>query len=517
MTSKQSVRFKAAITPADASNRRLDWTSSDPTVATVNNYGTVKALPVTEVKTVTITAAAKDGSGVVGEFPVTVYPVAQSITLYLDGQPVNNETLCIDIASLSSLRLTAEVFPAAARQDVAWTTSSRRTATVTDGLVQALNKGNVTITATAQDGTRLRARCKIRITVISKKVTITGPDTVPEGKTISLKAEVEPRNAGDRRVVWSSSDPSVASVSSFGRVHAGQVDVRREVTITATARDGGASASYTVTVIPKADAVAILRNGAPTNGTLFMDAAFGSTIDLSAAVSPADAAQSVKWSSNSRAVSVSQDGTITCRAVGTATITATAKDGSNARTSIYVAVGDFSGMPYYIEVDKANQVVRVYERGDGSYTHLVRRMICSSGAWNTSFHNGLYTMNGSRTVWSIAVDRQHYMQYASRINGPYMFHGVPTTAPRGNAVVPSFYKRLGHEASGGCIRLLSADAKWIYENALAGTRVLVMKGVRNPAEYGAVSAPPMVSTWDPTDDDPNNPYYDPSYTSEISD
>ena len=140
-----------------------------------------------------------------------------------------------------------------------------------------------------------------------------------------------------------------------------------------------------VTVIPKASVVNIRRDGADVTGTLFMDSgAIGSTMKLSAAVYPADASQAVKWSSsNQRVVSVSDDGTLTCRGKGKALITVKAQDGSRVTRNVYVAVGSFSEMPYYIEVDKGNQVVRVYERGDGSYTHLIRRMICSTGRWNT--------------------------------------------------------------------------------------------------------------------------------------
>ncbi len=517
MTTRQTVRLRAEITPSNATNRRLTWTSSNPDIVTVNAYGRVKAMPVTEVSKVTITAAAQDGSGVVGEFEITVYPVATAVTLLLDGEPVNGKTLTIDLATFNTLRFSAQVTPAAASQDVTWKTSSRYTAPVNNGLVEALRKGRVTLTATTNDGTRLRATCKIEISIISKQVEITGPNVVTAGKSIRLKADVQPSNTVNKRVTWSSSDPSVATVNSSGVVRACQVDARRTVTITATAKDGGASANYVVTVVPKAGFVVIMRDGAPATGTLLMNsAAVGSKLTVSAAVYPADAAQGVKWStSNSRVATVEQDGTIVCRSRGKALITATAQDGSHARCNVYLVVDDFGAMPYYIEVDKANQVVRVYERGDGSYTHLVRRMICSTGTWNTNFSNNLYSLNGSRMVWCLAGDRQHYMQYATRIHGPYMFHSVPTHKRSADTTVVDYYNRLGTKASGGCVRLLCADAKWIYENVPAGTYVLVTEGTRNAAEYGAVSAPPIRGTWDPTDDNPDNPYYDPTYSSEI--
>jgi|GEM_PF-6266934 len=517
MTSRQTVRLKAAMAPSNATNRRITWSSSDPSVATVNSSGRVKAMPVNEVRTVVITAAAQDGSGVVAEHTITVYPLASSVTIYLDGQPVNDQTLDIDLAAFNSLRLTAAVFPEAASQNISWRSSSNHTARVSGGLVEALRKGTITLTVTAEDGSRVRARCKVRISVLSKGVTITGPNVVTAGKSISLKATVQPSNVGDRHVNWSSSDPSVATVTSWGSVRAGQVTESRQVTITANARDGASSGSYVVTVVPLARGVSIVKDGASVPNALFMNsAALGSTMKLSASVYPADAAQGVRWSSSSaRVVSVDQDGTITCRGKGKALITARTLDASRVSCNIYVVVGDFSEMPYYIEVDKANQVVRVYERGDGSYTHLIRRMICSTGHWNTRFNNGLYNMNGARMEWCLAADHVLYMQYATRIHGSYMFHGVPTQGRAPDRVKVDYYNKLGTKASGGCIRLLCADAKWIYENVPNGTYVHVMDGVRNPAEYGAVSAPPIQGTWDPTDDNPANPYYDATYTSEV--
>lgn len=111
------------------------------------------------------------------------------------------------------------------------------------------------------------------------------------------------------------------------------------------------------------------------------------------------------------------------------------------------------------------------------------------------------------------------MQYATRINGSYMFHGVPTQGRYADHVKVEYYNKLGTKASSGCIRLLCADAKWIYENVPKGVYVLVAEWARDPGEYEAVAAPPPITGgkygWDPTDDNPANPYYDPTYTSEI--
>lgn len=520
LSAGQRLTLKASLAPAGVSNKKVTWSSSNPAAAIVDARGRVTAQSVSEVQTAIITAAAQDGSGTVGTFELTVTPVAASIKLCLDGEVINGQTLSVDVNALSTLNLTAIVEPSGASQAVKWTSSSRGRATVTDGHVSIRKRGSVTITATAQDGSRVSARVKLDIASISKSVTISGTDTLPAGKSAKLSAQVLPKGTTNKKVIWSSSNPSALSVDSSGRIKAGSVLSATRVTITAAARDGGAIGTWDVTVTPRALSVSVTRNGADIPNVVFIDTSSMTPVTLGASVYPADAAQSVTWKSgNTRVVRVDNNGVLTPVRSGKTTVTATANDGTGVKRTFYVAVGSFSSMPYYIEVDKANQVVRVYERGDGTYTHLVRRMICSTGRSGTRFSDGLYAMNGSRTKWCKAMNGTSYMQYATRISGHFMFHGVPTDIARADRVKADYYRKLGSKASDGCIRLLCADAKWIFDNMPSNTFVLVMTGARTPTEYDAVSAPALVQSgsyvWDPTDDSPANPYYDDTYTSLI--
>ncbi len=516
----RKLYLKASVQPSGVSNRKVTWTSSDPSAATVDARGRVTAQNVSERKSVTITAAAKDGSGVVGSYDLTITPVASGVKLYLDGEIVNGKTLYVDVNALNTLRLTAEVEPADASQRVKWTSSSRGRATVTGGNVSIKKRGSVTITAAAEDGSRVSARVVLKIAAISKTVTVSGADTLPAGKTAKLSAQVLPRDTTDKKVIWSSSNPAVLSVDSSGRIRAGSVTSATNVTITATARDGGAVGTRTVTVTPRAMAVNVTRNGAAIPNVVFIDSGTMTPVRLGAAVYPADAAQNVTWKSgNNRVVRVDNNGVLTPVKKGKTIVTASANDGTGVKRTFYVAVGDFSQMPYYIEVDKTNQVIRVYERGDGTYTHLIRRMVCSTGRIDSKLPDKLYEMSGARLKWCRAADGHLYMQYATRIYSSYMFHGVPTDGVGGSRVKADYYRKLGERASGGCIRMLCADAKWIFDNVPNGSFVLVMKGARNPAEYASVTVPAANQTgsliWDPTDDNPANPYYNAEYTSEV--
>ena len=516
----KKLSLKASVQPSGVSNRKVIWTSSDPSAAKVDARGCVTAQKVSERKSVVITATAQDGSGVVGSYDLTITPVASGVKLYLDGEIVNGKTLYVDVNAVNALRLTAEVEPAGASQSVKWTSSSRGRATVTGGNVAIKKRGNVTITAVTEDGSRVSARVILKIAAISKTVTVSGADTLPAGKTAKLSAQVLPRDTTDKKVIWSSSNPSVLSVDSRGRIRAGQVTSATTVTITATARDGGAVGKRTIIVTPRAMAVNVTRNGAAIPNVVFIDSGTMTPVKLGASVYPADAAQNVTWKSgNNRVVRVDNNGVLTPVKKGKTVVTVSANDGTGVKRTFYVAVGDFSKLPYYIEVDKTNQVVRDYERGDGTYTHLIRRMVCSTGRIDSKLPDKLYEMSGARLKWCRAADGHLYMQYATRIYSSYMFHGVPTDGVGGSRVKADYYRKLGERASGGCIRMLCADAKWIFDNVPNGSFVLVMKGARNPAEYGSVTIPAANQTgsliWDPTDDNPANPYYNADYTSEV--
>jgi len=135
-------------------------------------------------------------------------------------------------------------------KSVIWTSSDDTIATVDDnGTVTALMEGTATITATTNDG-GFTASCVI--TVVKREGRVTGITVTPISKTATVgeiffvTPYITPVDAEDKSVTWSSSNPSIATVDSNGKV-----TVIREgvVTITATTNDGGLKATCTVTVV----------------------------------------------------------------------------------------------------------------------------------------------------------------------------------------------------------------------------------------------------------------------------
>lgn len=187
---------------------------------------------------------------------------------------------------------------------------------------------------------------------------------------------------------------------------------------------------------------------------------------------------------------------------------------SLAGTGIHPALAAGSvagnGKPYYITVNRTANVVTIYGLDkNGYYTVPVKAMICSVGKRGSITPQGNYSL-GSRRAWCHMIDGS-WGQYATSFYGSYLFHSVCYSAADPSTLLTYEYNMLGGPASLGCVRLQTADAKWIYDNCAAGTKVRVYDST-DPGPLGkpekAVSeiTPALDNGWDPTDPKENNPW-----------
>ena len=233
----QTETLSANVAPEDAYDKTLTWSSSNTSVATVDQTGKVTAV---SKGTATITATAKDGSGKKATCSVTVIRPVTSITL--------DKTL-LTIYNGKTETLTATVTPSTASYtDVTWSSSNTSVATVSSsGMVTGVAKGTATITAAAKDGSGKSATCSVDVKQYVTGITLNKSAlTLKEGQTQTLSANVAPDNANDKTLTWSSSNTSVATVSTTGVVSG---VASGTTTITATANDGsGKKATCSVIV-----------------------------------------------------------------------------------------------------------------------------------------------------------------------------------------------------------------------------------------------------------------------------
>lgn len=169
-----------------------------------------------------------------------------------------------------------------------------------------------------------------------------------------------------------------------------------------------------------------------------------------------------------------------------------------------------SGTKYRLEVNCDQNVVNVYEKDEnGEYKNCVKVMLCSVGFATPM--SGTYSLKKYDGWEWKGLQGDVYGQYATQITGNILFHSVPYTEKYNNSSLEYWeYDKLGTPASLGCIRLTVKNAKWIYDNCAAGTKVYFYKD-SNPGPLGKpserkISRDSEVNSWDPTDPNSDNPW-----------
>ncbi len=232
----------------------------------------------------------------------------------IDVVSISIEKTSIQLKVGETVTLSATVNPSnATYKTVTWSSSDASIATVKDGCVTALKLGTTTITAKAGDKT---ATCSITVvpTEVSSITLDKSSASLKVGETVTLSATVNPSDATDKTVTWTTSDATVATVSN------GVVTAKKLGTATITAKAGEKTATCSITVIPTPVTSITLSK---TSASLKV----GETVTLTATVNPSDATdKTVTWTTSDATVATVSNGVVTAKKLGTATITAKAGD-----------------------------------------------------------------------------------------------------------------------------------------------------------------------------------------------
>ena len=314
----ETAQLTATVKPDDATDKNVTWTSSDESVAKVDNG------KVTALKSGKATITAKCG-GKTAECAVTVTVPVSSIIL---------DKTALSLAVGESAALTATVKPDdATDKNVAWSSSDESVASVDNGKVTAIKSGKATISANCGGKT---AECAVTVTVPVSSVTLDKTTlSLAVGETATLTATVKPDDATDKTVAWSSSDESVASVDN------GKVTGLKSGKAIVTANSGGKTAECAVTVTVPVSSVTLDKT------TLSL--AVGESATLTAAVKPDNATdKTVVWSSSDESIAKVDNGKVTALKIGSAIVTATAASFS---VSCNVTVIHPDNIIYYTSTD----------------------------------------------------------------------------------------------------------------------------------------------------------------------
>ncbi|MBQ8136989.1 MAG: peptidoglycan-binding protein, partial [Clostridia bacterium] len=149
-------------------------------------------------------------------------------------------------------------------------------------------------------------------------------------------------------------------------------------------------------------------------------------------------------------------------------------------------------IPFAIEVDVNNQVVKIWAYNDetGEHSDLVKCFLCSTGTKSHPSAPGTYVLSGRRARWcEFPTWGGGKAQYWVKIDDEIAFHSVLYRAYDETTLVESSLNNLGKRASHGCVRLTVADAKWLYDNCRAGTVVTIHEDAPADPELRAAIKP----------------------------
>ena len=265
----------ATVTPDDAFDASVQWSTNNANVATVTD-GTVTAVAA---GTAEITVTAKDGSGAKATCRITVLAKATQDSDQKGDKDPNKDPKQndsdddmdndepVDVAKITitgitrkvapgkRIALKANVFPANAdNQDVTWSirTADKKYATVNSKGVVSVKKSakgrKIVVMATSDEDDSIQAVYKITVMkqAVKKVKLIAKTKKIKVKKSTTIKAVLSPSKGISKEVSWTSSNPKIATVNAKGKV----TGIKKgKVKITATAKDGsGRKAKITIQV-----------------------------------------------------------------------------------------------------------------------------------------------------------------------------------------------------------------------------------------------------------------------------
>lgn len=202
-----TLQLSATVTPANATNKKVTWSTSNPDAVTVDATGLVTGVAN---GTGVVTVTTEDG-GFTASITISVAVPHVAVTGVTITEGASGDVV-------STKQLTAVVAPANATvKTVTWSSSDATVATVSNtGLVTALKPGATTITVTTTEGA-FTATYDVTVPAVGS-LTTDSIGNVLVGNSIQLTYTTNPAGAPLTDIVYSSSDEAVATVDANGLI-----------------------------------------------------------------------------------------------------------------------------------------------------------------------------------------------------------------------------------------------------------------------------------------------------------
>ena len=217
--------LEVSVTPADATEKSLNYTSTNTNVAVVDQNGIV---PAVGNGTFVIYVSTKDGSNFRKGCVVSVVAKATSV------QFTNKSVVCYENETVDLKPKSVPVGSVIA--DVVYKSTDDTVATVNEnGVITATGRGICEISCISANGLTVYDKATVFVGTPVSSIKIYGDDTVIKGESTTWVARTLPTDADNKNVSWTSSNPNVANVTSNGTVYGITTGV---TTIVCTALDG---------------------------------------------------------------------------------------------------------------------------------------------------------------------------------------------------------------------------------------------------------------------------------------
>ena len=360
----QTITLTPDFLPVAAYDKSMEWSIADSSIAKLDKEGE-SSVKVTGLKGgITLIKGVANSGGFVVSCLLTVTEKSTSVELNPTSKYLQKGKKFTIKATVTSATAT--------NKSVKWTSSKKSVASVTSGgVVKGKKIGTAYITATAKDGSGASAKCKVRVVRKVTKITLNKYTAkLLVGKTMKLKAKVQPKNATIKGVSWSSSDNSIATVDASGRVQGlseGLVKIRVK------AKDGsGKSAVCLITVSEPVPATGV----DVANQELIV--AKGRQIQSGIKIAPANSTDKIKYYSDNKAVArINGRGKIYANKVGQATVYGETSNGQVGYADVLVVTLNRKTLPLRLY---DTETLRVNEISTGVTWHSQNPLIASVDA-----------------------------------------------------------------------------------------------------------------------------------------
>ena len=351
-----TYKFNVTVSPSNATNKGVTWSSSNTNVVSVDQNGNIKALKDGTAK---IRVTAKDGSGKYAEASVTVES-SKPTNILVTGVSLNASTVKMYVGQ--SYQLIHTIKPSnATNKGVTWSSSNTNVVSVSNGKIVGKSSGKARITVTTNDG---RYSAYTDVTVINRPSSNSSSSSKPSsssssGSSISssidiIKDTIElnkgsegkleyklSQDLTDSIIIWKSSNTDVAVVKNG---------------IVTAISDGEATITATINGKDIKDTCKIIVKKLDLTGIIFEDESLsisvGKTLKLTLNALPSGAdLPSLKWDvDNKDILSVSDEGVIKANNVGETIVTVSSMDGKYS-ASINIIVTPYVSEPIEINVE----------------------------------------------------------------------------------------------------------------------------------------------------------------------